>query len=134
MFFMSLIFFALNCCPLTALHASGPKCCEKIILKKYQSLWKSPIGSHLSFPLCVDMNQTQGRHCPSPPPLQTHQASFLQVIWCPCCIESNPALRRRKPVWQNTFKPPKNAAHKCRPLKSPKSPWASSTFYRNENT
>ena len=53
---------------------------------------------------------------PFPPPLQTHQASFLQVIWCPCCVESNRALRRRKPVWQapKTSSLSKNAGFKCR--------------------
>ena len=60
---------------------------------------KSPIGSHLSLSLCEDINQTHGCHCPPPPPLQTHQASFPQVIWCPCWVESNRALRRCKPVW-----------------------------------
>ena len=34
--------FALNYCPLTALHASGPKMLWKNHLKKYQSLWKCP--------------------------------------------------------------------------------------------
>ena len=93
---------------------------KKSFLKKYQSLWKNPIGSHLSFPLCKNMNQTQRSHCPPPPPLQTHQASFPQGIWCPHCVESNRMLRRREAVRQapKLFKPPKNAALKCHPLNS----------------
>ena len=92
-------------------------------------LWKNPFWKNIKvcektplaaifFPLCKDMNQTKMCHCPPPPPLKTHQASFLQVIWCPHRVESNHALRRREPVGQapKLFKPPKNAALKCRPL------------------
>ena len=51
--------FALNCCPLTALHASGPKCCVKNHIEKISKFVKKcPMGGHLSFPLCVDLNQT----------------------------------------------------------------------------
>ena len=100
------------------------KCWREILLKKYQSLWKAPLAA-IFFPLSEDMNQTQKRHCLPPPPLQTHQASFLHVIWCPHCIESNRALHRRKPVGQapKLFKPLKNAALKCRPLNPKCSPW-----------
>ena len=46
--FMSLIFFALIHWPLTALNASGPKCCEKkILFEKISKFVKSPKGSHL---------------------------------------------------------------------------------------
>ena len=110
--------FALNCCPLTALHASGPKCCEKIILKKYQSLWKAPLAAIFLF-LCV---RTWTRHKgaiarPTPFSKLTKQV-FLRSYDVPHCVESNHTQRRRELVGQapNLFKPPKNAALKCHPL------------------
>ena len=78
-----LIFFALICCPLTALYASGPKMLYKIMLKKYQSLWKCPIGLHIVFLcVCVNLKQTSWRH--SPPPYLSKPAQ--QVFTLPCDV------------------------------------------------
>ena len=97
---MSLIFFALNCCPLTALHASGPKCCTKNNVEKISKFVKMPHWPPSCFPLCVwTWSRLNGAIAP-PPPLQTRPASFHYTMWCPCCVESNRALRRREPVWQ----------------------------------
>ena len=51
--FATLIFFALNCCPLTALHASGPKCCILNNVRKISKFVKMPHWPPSCFPLCV---------------------------------------------------------------------------------
>ena len=114
MFFVTLIFFALNCCPLTALHASGPKCCTKNNVEKISKFVKMPHWPPSCFPLCVcTWSRLNGAIAPPPHLSKTRPASFHYTMWCPCCVESNRALRRRRPVCQAP-KPVKNAGFKSR--------------------
>ena len=71
---------------------------KKSFWKNIKVLENAPLAAIFFF-LCV-WTWTRLKGAIAPPPLQTHQASFLQVIWGPCCMESNRALRRRRPVWQ----------------------------------
>ena len=110
MFFASLIFFALICCPLTALYASGPKMLYKIMLKKYQSLWKCPIGLHLVFLcVCVNLKQTSWRH--SPPPISLNPPSKFSLYHV--MYLSRGSISRGPPS-PHFFKPNKNAGFKSR--------------------
>ena len=70
---------------------------RKILLKKYQCLWKAPMAAIFSF---VWGHEPDTKEPPPFSKLKTCQVSFPQVIWCPHCVESNRMLRRRKPVGQ----------------------------------
>ena len=83
-------------CPVNALCSLWPVRVEKDYFCSFLFLKKNPfLARH--FPLCLKSWARQhGTHCP---PSQPEKSDFPQVMYCPFCKESNPALRRCKPVW-----------------------------------
>ena len=83
---------------------------QKIMLKKYQSLWKCPIGLHLVFLcVCVNLKQTSWRH--SPPPISLNPPSKFSLYHVMYLSRGNIS---RGPPSPQYFKPNKNAGFKSR--------------------
>ena len=85
------------CVPYNALYSFALYTLKILILKLFNFWRKAPIQDAI-FPFCEELSKTTWcTHCP--PSFRLEKRGFPQVIWCPCWVESNRALRRCKPVW-----------------------------------